>query len=101
MRDVAYFLCTSLPTELRRQEERDLLERYREGLAAAGQALPPFDDTWRDYRRFALIAWVAATTTAAAGSRMQPIEIGMRAMARTNDAVRDLDSLALVREALA
>jgi acetyl-CoA carboxylase beta subunit len=43
---------------------------------------------------------VAATTTAAAGSRMQPIEIGMRAMARTNAAVRDLDSLALLREGL-
>jgi aminoglycoside phosphotransferase (APT) family kinase protein len=100
LRDVAYFLCNSLPTELRRKEERDLLQRYRAGLAAAGRELPPFDDTWRDYRRFALTSWVAATTTAAAGSRMQPIEIGMRAMSRSNAAVRDLDSLSLLREAL-
>jgi aminoglycoside phosphotransferase (APT) family kinase protein len=100
LRDVAYFLCNSLPTELRRKEERDLLQRYRTGLAASGVSLPPFDETWRDYRRFALTSWVAATTTAAVGSRMQPIEVGLRAMARSNDAVRDLDSLSLLREAL-
>jgi len=100
LRDVAYFLTNSLPTELRRKEERDLLQRYRTGLAASGVAVPSFDETWRDYRRFALTSWVAATTTAAAGSRMQPIEIGMRAMARTNAAVQDLDSLSLVRESL-
>ena len=101
MRDVAYFLTNSLPATLRRQHERDLLERYRAGLAAAGAALPPFEATWRDYRRFALGSWVAATTTAAAGSRMQPVDVGLRAMERTNAAVRDLDSLALLREALA
>jgi aminoglycoside phosphotransferase (APT) family kinase protein len=100
MRDVGYFLCNSLPTELRRKEERDLLQRYRVALAAAGSEVPRFDEIWRDYRRFALTSWVAATTTAAAGSRMQPIEIGLRAMERTNAAVRDLDSLSLLREAL-
>jgi hypothetical protein len=101
LRDVAYFLCNSLPTALRRKEERDLLQRYRAGLAEAGAALPPFEQTWRDYRRFALSSWVAATTTAAAGSRMQPIEVGQRAMARTNAAVIDLDSLSLLRGAVA
>jgi hypothetical protein len=100
LRDVAYFLCNSLPTELRRKEERDLLQRYREGLAASGVSLPPFDETWRDYRRLALTSWVAATTTAAVGSRMQPIEVGMRAMARSNAAVQDLDCLALIRDEL-
>jgi aminoglycoside phosphotransferase (APT) family kinase protein len=100
MRDVAYFLCNSLPVELRRKEERDLLERYRAGLATAGAAVPPFEEIWRDYRRFALTSWVAATTTAAAGSRMQPIAVGQAAMARTNAAVQDLDSLSLVREEL-
>src|SRR5262249_45777799 len=100
MRDAAYSLTTSVPTELRRKEERDLLQRYRMGLAAAGADVPTFDEIWRDYRRFALVSWVAATTTAAAGSRMQPIEVGLRAMARTNAAVQDLDSLALLREAL-
>ena len=75
MGDVAYFLCNSLPIELRRKEERDLLMRYRDGLDAAGAEVPTFDETWRDYRRFALYSWVSAATTAAAGSRMQPIEV--------------------------
>jgi aminoglycoside phosphotransferase (APT) family kinase protein len=100
MRDVAYFLCNSLPIELRQKEELDLLMRYRTGLAAAGAEVPSFDEIWRDYRRFALYSWVSAGTTAAAGSRMQPIEVGLRAMKRTNAAVRDLDSLSLLREAL-
>jgi hypothetical protein len=100
MRDVAYFLCNSLPVELRRSEERDLLQRYRAGLGAAGGEAPSFDEIWRDYRRFALHSWVAATTTAAAGSRMQPIEVGQAAMARSNAAVADLESLSLLREEL-
>jgi hypothetical protein len=99
-RDVAYFLCNSLPTELRRKEERDLLERYRDALAAAGARAPSFEALWDDYRRLALTSWVAAVTTAAAGSRMQPIEVGMRAMKRTNAAVQDLDSLGLLRAEL-
>jgi len=99
-RDVAYFLCNSIPTELRREQERDLLERYRDALAEAGAAAPSFDALWEDYRRLALTSWVAAVTTAAAGSRMQPIEVGMRAMQRTNAAVQDLDSLALLRAEL-
>lgn len=100
MRDVAYHLCNSVPGELRRREERDLLERYRAGLEAAGVAQPPFEETWRDYRRMALTSWIAAVTTAAAGSRMQSIEVGQRAMRRSNEAVRELDSLGLLREAL-
>jgi Ser/Thr protein kinase RdoA (MazF antagonist) len=99
-RDVAYFLCNSIPTEMRRKEERDLLERYRDALGAAGAEVPSFDALWDDYRRLALTSWVAAVTTAAAGSRMQPIEVGMRAMKRTNAAVQDLDSLSVLRAGL-
>jgi hypothetical protein len=98
LRDVAYFLCNSIPTELRRKEERDLLQRYREALRAAGVHPPTFDEVWWDYRRLALTSWVAAVATAAAGSRMQPIEVGMRAMRRTNAAVQDLETLALLRQ---
>ncbi len=100
-REARFFLCNSVPTELRRAEERDLLARYRAGLQAVGAAVPPFDETWRDYRRLALTSWVAATTTAAAGSRMQPLEVGMRAMARTSAAAADLELLPLLRKELA
>lgn len=100
MRDVAYFLCNSLPTELRRAEERDLLLRYQRALDAAGAPTRPFDSIWRDYRRFAAYSWVAATTTAAAGSRMQSVAVGRRALQRSNAAIEDLGTLPLLFEEL-
>jgi Ser/Thr protein kinase RdoA (MazF antagonist) len=100
MRDVAYFLCNSLPTELRRAEERDLLLRYQRALDAAGAPTRPFDAIWRDYRRFAAYSWVAATTTAAAGSRMQSVAVGRRALQRSNAAIEDLGTLPLLFEEL-
>ena len=39
IRDVAYFLANSLPTELRRAEEGGLVARYRAGLAERGVTL--------------------------------------------------------------
>ena len=39
VRDVAYFLCNSLPVEMRRKEEDALLARYRSGLAEQGVTL--------------------------------------------------------------
>ncbi len=100
LRDVAYFLCNSIPSELRRAEETDLLRRYLEGLAAGGAPAADFDLAFRQYRRFAVCSWIAATATAAAGSRMQALEIGMRSMQRSTEAIVDLDTPALLREEL-
>jgi len=100
LRDVAYFLCNSIAPELRRREERALLERYRAGLAAGGVAVPPFEETWRDYRLLALASWVSATATAAVGGRMQPLRIGLRAIERTTAAAQDLGTLSLLRAEL-
>jgi hypothetical protein len=99
MRDVAYFLCNSLPTHLRRAEEDALLARYRAGLADRGIALdaPTAQD---QYRLFAVYSWIAAATTAAMGSRWQPAEVGRRATVRTTKAVVDLDVLGLLHERL-
>ena len=97
MRDVAYFLCNSLPTEVRRAEERALIARYRAALAGAGIDL---DErlAHEQYRLFAVYSWIAATTTTAMGSKWQPIEIGRRATERTTQAIIDLDSLGLLHE---
>lgn len=96
LRDVAYFLCSSIPTELRREQERALLGHYLAGLADP----PGFDDAWLQYRLYAACSWVAASVTAAAGSRMQAIEIGMRSMQRATDALIDLETPELFREEL-
>lgn len=99
MRDVAYFLCNSLPTDVRRAEEEALLSRYRAGLVERGVNL---DDrlAHEQYRLFAVYSWISATTTAAMGSRWQPAEIGRRATKRTTQAIIDLDVLGLLRQRL-
>jgi Ecdysteroid kinase-like family len=68
MRDFAYFMCNSVPTHLRRAHEDDLLTRYRNILESRGATLD--DATARDqYRLFSVYSWIAATSTAAMGSK--------------------------------
>jgi aminoglycoside/choline kinase family phosphotransferase len=99
MRDVAYFLCNSLPTEVRRAEEDALLKRYWAALAAGGVQLD--EGFARDqYRLLSIYSWISATTTTAMGSKWQPIEVGRRAMERTTQALIDLDVLGLLKERL-
>ena len=74
MRDVAYFLGNSLPTEVRRAEEDALLARYRAALADHGIELEPALQR-EQYRLFAVYSWISATTTAAMGSRWQPAAV--------------------------
>jgi hypothetical protein len=101
LRDVSYFLCSSIPTELRRSEERALLARYLEGLTKGGVLdAPGLDEAFEAHRRLAVCSWVAAAATAAAGSRMQSIEVGLRSMQRATDAISDLETLELLREEL-
>src|SRR5262245_12555239 len=88
LRDVAYFLGNSVPTDLRRARERDLVERYCARLGAGGVALD-FDSAWEQYRCQLITAWIAAVVTAAMGSHWQPIEVGMAATARANAAIED------------
>jgi aminoglycoside phosphotransferase (APT) family kinase protein len=99
MRDVAYFLTNSLPTEIRRVEEGALLARYRGALARDGILLD--DRVAHDqYRLFTVYSWIAAATTAAMGSRWQPAEVGRRATQRATRAIVDLDVLGLLHERL-
>lgn len=99
MRDVAYFLCNSLPTEVRRAEEASLLARYRAGLAETGIDLDE-EVQAAQYRLFSVYSWVSAATTASMGSRWQPAEVGRRAMDRTTQAIADLEVLQLLYDRL-
>lgn len=99
MRDVAYFLCNSLPTEARRTEEGALVDRYRAALAEQGVDLDPAL-AQEQYRLFAIYSWISATTTAAMGSQWQPPEIGWNATVRTTQALIDLGVLDLLRDRL-
>jgi aminoglycoside phosphotransferase (APT) family kinase protein len=100
VRDVAYFLCNSLPVETRRAEERALLDRYRAALSGKGVALDRHTAN-EQYRLFAVYSWIAAASTAAMGSQWQPIEVSLAAMASTTLAIEDLDAVGLLEERLA
>jgi len=97
MRDVAYFCCNSIPTDVRRLIQPDLLDRYRRTLAGHGIDLP-VALAEQQLRLFAVFSWVSATSTAAMGSRWQPSNRALSAMERTTAAVEDLDSVGLLEE---
>ncbi len=50
------------------------------------------------YRLFSIYSWIAATTTAAMGSKWQPADVGCRATERTTQAIVDLDVLGLLAD---
>ena len=99
LRDVAYFLGASVPTELRRARERELVARYCARLHEGGIALD-VDAAWQHYRVQLITGWIAAVVTAAMGSNWQPIDIGMAATRRANAAIEDHGVADLLRARL-
>jgi Phosphotransferase enzyme family len=97
--DVAYVICNSVPTDIRRANERDWIDRYRDALARDGIALTA-DAAWEQYRLYAVYSWNSAVSTAAMGSRWQPEARAHAAMLRTTTAIEDLDSIGLLEEKL-
>ena len=53
--DLAYFMGGCLDIEDRRRLERDLLQRWSEGVQRAGGTTLPPDELWQEYRRMVLI----------------------------------------------
>ena len=100
VRDLAIYLGNSCPAEVRRESEEPWLRRYREVLVESGVDAPDLGVLFDRYRRTVLYAWVAATTTAAMGSKWQPIEIGIAGMTRATECCADLDTLEALRSAL-
>lgn len=91
-RDVAYVLGSSIPTEVRREGEREWLRSYVTALRAAGVTITE-DDAWEQYRVLVVYAWASATATAAMGSRWQSERVGQAGMRRATATVEDLDSI--------
>ena len=99
MRDVAYYLTNSMPTEARHADEGRLLDHYRHTLAAHGISVDSHVIA-DQYRLFAVFSWVSFTSTAAVGSRWQPSDRAIEAMERATRAVEDCDSIGLLKELL-
>jgi Ecdysteroid kinase-like family len=100
VRDLAIYLGNSCPAEVRREHEDAWLRRYHQVLVESGVDAPEFGVLFDRYRRTVLYAWVAATTTAAMGSKWQPIEIGIAGMTRATECCADLDTLDALRASI-
>lgn len=98
-RELAYTLITSLTPEDRRAAQRDLLDDYRRGLAAAGGPGLDRDELWLRYRQGALYAYVAPLITAGMGG-MQADDIAMEGLRRGVAALEDLETVAALQASL-
>lgn len=100
LRDVAYFMVSSLSPDMRRANERDLIRQYLAALAAEGVDVPSEDDAWELYRLFALDGWDAAMSTIAFGG-LQERANSERSLRNANAAAEDLELASLVKDAIA
>ena len=96
--DLAYYLTQSLPTEVRRVHEQELLQRYLDGLRAGGVADYDRARLWQDYRRAALYLLDYAVVIAATLdlSNARGAAIARARSARACAALEDLDCAALL-----
>ncbi|MEE6139221.1 phosphotransferase [Mycobacterium sp. 050128] len=98
-RELAYTLITSLTPEDRQTAQRELLDIYRQALAAAGGPDLDGDDLWLRYRQGALYAYVAPLITAGMGG-MQVEDIAMEGLRRGVAALDDLETVAALKRSL-
>jgi thiamine kinase-like enzyme len=101
VRDVSYFLANSIPSEMRRAEQRNWLELYRNALSEQGVDPPDAAALWRRYCRHAAYSWVAAVTTLSMGDKWQALRHGQEAVKRGNDAIESLNTVDVLLEDLA
>lgn len=100
VKDLAYFACTSLDIETRREIDGRLVETYVAHLNIDGVERLSFAEAWDSYRLFAFTGYVAAGVTAVFGRRLQSEESTRAGLRRAVQAVRDLGSLELLRNRL-
>jgi len=100
IRDVAYFLVSSLSPDVARSHERGLLDEYRQRLVECGG--PDLDSRtlWDMYRAAATHFYVGAVVTAAFGDRLQAGDIARVGVQRAVAAVTSLDSFGVLRRFL-
>lgn len=98
-RELSYTLITSMTTADRQACQHDILDGYREALAAAGGPDIDRDELWQRYRQGALYAYTAALVTAGMGG-MQDESIALEGLRRAVAALEDLDTVAVLKKSL-
>jgi len=97
LRDLAYFIINSVPTELRCTYQEQWIQRYLDTLVQEGVREPPtFEAAWEQYRLYAFFAWIAAVVTAAAGS-FQSAKIARAGLSRASQVLCELKSFDALR----
>lgn len=100
VRDVAYLLSQSMPTDARRSDERDLVELWRQTLVDNGVTDYSAEQAWEDYRRAVLALWILVVVIA--GTLDSSNERGHAWMtemiSRSAATIDDLDLLDLLPE---
>lgn len=98
--DVAFLLSQSVPSELRAGCERELVERWRLGLAAIGIDAGDTDQVWHDYRRCVLYLWMYAVLISGAldPSNERARRVMRAIVTRSAAAIQELDCLELLAE---
>ncbi|MXZ90721.1 MAG: phosphotransferase [Chloroflexi bacterium] len=91
--DVAYFLSSSVSTEIRRKLERELVAEYHDIISRMGAEGYTFEECWRGYRRSALACFL--TPVIACGqfdfSSQRSQQLAEVFLSRTLTAMADLD----------
>jgi aminoglycoside phosphotransferase (APT) family kinase protein len=100
LRDVSYFLVSSMEVDQLVGIERELVDRYVSRLSTNGVEVGS-TRAWELYRASAVEIYVAAIVTAGTSDRMQPPEISRVGVDRAAAAVQRLDTFALLERLLA
>ena len=100
MQDLAYFLSGSVPIDVRRANERDLIATWHHTLEEGGVRDYTAQQAWEDYRRALLYMWTVVVVIA--GTLDPANERGRAWMTEMVDraatAIDDLDVLSLLGE---
>jgi hypothetical protein len=98
-RELSYTLITSMTTDSRVENQRELLDVYRAALHAAGGPEIDRDELWQRYRQASLYAYIATLITAGMGG-MQDETIALEGLGRAVSALEDLDTVYALKASL-
>tara|TARA_B100000029_G_scaffold507937_1_gene593687 strand:+ start:56 stop:1159 length:1104 start_codon:yes stop_codon:yes gene_type:complete len=98
MVDLTLFLGSSAKVEVRRKHERELLEKYVEGLSALGVKDYSLNTAWDDYRNAHMYDWIYTMTVAGTldFSNKDAYAWGTKMLERQLAVTEDLELLSLV-----
>jgi hypothetical protein len=100
MRDVAYFLTHSVPTDVRRAHADEFLQIYLDTLAAGGVTdVMTLPDAWDAVRLFAFDAWDSSAICVLWPGLQAPENV-QASMERANAAIVDFDVMPVLRRSV-